>query len=457
MRIEVPLAWPGILTAAILAFAHTLGEFGVVLMVGGNLPGQTRTLSVAIYDRMQAFDDRGAGVMAATLLVVAVTTLRDDDLALPPAGATPWLIARLAVAMSQPGPIPLELAFTCGAGDVLGHLRSVGQRQDDDAAHHRRPVRARRRPRSRSATTPGPTPRRAMSLPPHRRRAGFVFQEYALFPHLTALDNVRIALRHRPASARTPEARRLLEQVRTWRQEPAPAGRVVRRRKAARRAGPRPGARASGAAARRAVLGRRSDPCGGACRIWSIRSAGRSTCRWCSSRTTSRTLCAWPLTCWCSTTVASRRRARSVTSPRVPMRRGWVTSQEYGDAVFDAAVAHVDPHRGLAEVRFDGGTLFAPDASLSSGLRVRVRIPARDVILATDVPAGLSLHNALPATVTAVAHDDRSGHVIVQLAIGNERLLAEVTQDAVARLDIREGRSLYGLIKSVSLQVLPLP
>src|SRR5262245_16587862 len=75
LRIEVPLAWPSILTAAILTFAHTLGEFGVVLMVGGNLPGRTRTLSIAIYDRMQAFDDRSAGVMAATLLVVAVATL----------------------------------------------------------------------------------------------------------------------------------------------------------------------------------------------------------------------------------------------------------------------------------------------------------------------------------------------------------------------------------------------
>jgi molybdate transport system permease protein len=74
-RIEVPLAWPGILTAAILTFAHTLGEFGVVLMVGGNLPGETRTLSVAIYDRMQAFDDRSAGAMAAALLAVAVMTL----------------------------------------------------------------------------------------------------------------------------------------------------------------------------------------------------------------------------------------------------------------------------------------------------------------------------------------------------------------------------------------------
>jgi molybdate transport system permease protein len=75
LRIEVPLAGPGILTAAMLAFAHTLGEFGVVLMVGGNLPGETRTLSVSIYDRMQAFDDRSAGVMAATLLVIAVATL----------------------------------------------------------------------------------------------------------------------------------------------------------------------------------------------------------------------------------------------------------------------------------------------------------------------------------------------------------------------------------------------
>jgi len=74
-HIEVPLAWPGILTAAILAFTHTLGEFGVVLMVGGNLPGETRTLSVAIYDRMQAFDDRGAGIMAATLLAIAIAAL----------------------------------------------------------------------------------------------------------------------------------------------------------------------------------------------------------------------------------------------------------------------------------------------------------------------------------------------------------------------------------------------
>jgi molybdate transport system permease protein len=75
VAVELPLAWPGIVTAAVLTFAHTLGEFGVVLMVGGSIPGETRTLSLAIYDRMQAFDDQAAGLMAATLLVLALAAL----------------------------------------------------------------------------------------------------------------------------------------------------------------------------------------------------------------------------------------------------------------------------------------------------------------------------------------------------------------------------------------------
>lgn len=68
LRIELPLAWPGILSALVLTFAHTLGEFGVVLMVGGNIPGETRTIAIAIYDRVQAFDEPAAAIMAATLL-----------------------------------------------------------------------------------------------------------------------------------------------------------------------------------------------------------------------------------------------------------------------------------------------------------------------------------------------------------------------------------------------------
>jgi ABC-type sulfate transport system permease component len=52
-----------------LTFAHTMGEFGVVLMVGGNIPGETKTVAIAIYDRAQAFDQAAAGAMSATLLV----------------------------------------------------------------------------------------------------------------------------------------------------------------------------------------------------------------------------------------------------------------------------------------------------------------------------------------------------------------------------------------------------
>lgn len=71
-RVELPLAWPGIVTGMVLGFAHTLGEFGVVLMVGGSIPGETRTLALSIYDRVQAFDNAAAGQMAALLVAIAV-------------------------------------------------------------------------------------------------------------------------------------------------------------------------------------------------------------------------------------------------------------------------------------------------------------------------------------------------------------------------------------------------
>nr|WP_298146791.1 molybdate ABC transporter permease subunit [uncultured Pseudomonas sp.] len=74
-RIELPLAWPGIISALVLTFAHTLGEFGVVLMVGGSIPGETRTIAIAIYDRVQAFDDHAAGVMSAVLLLISLCAI----------------------------------------------------------------------------------------------------------------------------------------------------------------------------------------------------------------------------------------------------------------------------------------------------------------------------------------------------------------------------------------------
>jgi molybdate transport system permease protein len=74
-RIVAPLSKSGIVTGAVLSFAHTLGEFGVVLMVGGNIPGVTRTVSIAIYDHVQALDYGGANRMALLLMAFSFITL----------------------------------------------------------------------------------------------------------------------------------------------------------------------------------------------------------------------------------------------------------------------------------------------------------------------------------------------------------------------------------------------
>ena len=74
-KIELPLAWPGLLAGVALTMAHTLGEFGVVLMVGGSIAGETKTLSIAIYDRVQAFDMPAAHVMALALVLASLGAL----------------------------------------------------------------------------------------------------------------------------------------------------------------------------------------------------------------------------------------------------------------------------------------------------------------------------------------------------------------------------------------------
>jgi molybdate transport system permease protein len=67
-RVIFPLAWPGILSGFVMSFAHTMGEFGVALMVGGNIAGVTRTVSISIYDSVQAMDYATAGWTSAMLL-----------------------------------------------------------------------------------------------------------------------------------------------------------------------------------------------------------------------------------------------------------------------------------------------------------------------------------------------------------------------------------------------------
>jgi len=73
--IELPLAWRGVTSAAVMTFAHTLGEFGVILMVGGAIPGETKTVSIAIYDQVQGFDIAGAGLLSLLLLATSLIAI----------------------------------------------------------------------------------------------------------------------------------------------------------------------------------------------------------------------------------------------------------------------------------------------------------------------------------------------------------------------------------------------
>jgi molybdate transport system permease protein len=75
ISVTLPLARPGFLTAGVLGFAHTLGEFGVVLMIGGNIPGETRVLSIAIYDHVESLDYVSAHWLAGALLVLSFIML----------------------------------------------------------------------------------------------------------------------------------------------------------------------------------------------------------------------------------------------------------------------------------------------------------------------------------------------------------------------------------------------
>ena len=74
-RVLLPNMKPAVLTALVLSFAHTVGEFGVVLMIGGSIPGQTRVASIAIYDQVEAMDYAEANFYAAVLFVLSLTVL----------------------------------------------------------------------------------------------------------------------------------------------------------------------------------------------------------------------------------------------------------------------------------------------------------------------------------------------------------------------------------------------
>jgi molybdate transport system ATP-binding protein len=358
---------------------------------------------------------------------------------------------RLAVSLRQDGPIPLDVEFTCDPGHVLAIFGPSGSGKTTilrAIAGLVRPAQG----RVQSGGDVWTDTDAGVLWPPHRRAVGFVFQEYALFPHLTALGNVMAALGHRRRPERRARASELLDAVHLVGHDskrPRELSGGERQRVALARA-----------LAREPAVLLLDEP---------FAAVDRAVRRRLQSEIDSlRRMLHVPLilvthdfddVVRLATHVLMLQHGRSVAYGSLSALTSrpdlsWLHEAVGPGSVFEASVSRVDVERGLVTLAFDGGTLLVPARQLIATTMVRVRIPAREVILAASAPTGLSLHNVLPGIVSAIHDDTALDVVIVQMTVGRILLLAEVTRDAISTLQIKVGDRLHALVKSVSIEVL---
>ena len=356
---------------------------------------------------------------------------------------------RLSARLSQAGPIPLDVDLACGAGDTLAIFGPSGSGKTTilrAIAGLYRPAHAivRSGPDTWADTT------RGVFTPPHRRSVGFVFQDYALFPHLSAAANVMTALGHRPAAERRARAVELLERVHL--------GGLAGRRPNELSGGERQRVAIARALAREPAVLLLDEPFAAVDRA--VRRKLQDDIRDLRESLDVPVVLVthdFEDVIRLASHVLLLDQGRAVASGSVsevaaqPNLR-WLRDAVGLGSVFDATVSQIHHDRGLVALAFAGGTLLAADRTLGPGAAVRVRILAREVVLASSPPAGLSLHNVLAGRVSDVHLDEESDHAIVRLRVGTADLLAEVTRDAVSALGIAAGAGLYALVKSVSIQ-----
>jgi molybdate transport system ATP-binding protein len=116
-------------------------------------------------------------------------------------------------------------------------------------------------------------------------------------------------------------------------------------------------------------------------------------------------------------------------------------------------VAENDPNRALTRLEGAGATFWIPLLDHPIGTSCRIRVPAREVILAGQPPEAISLHNVVPGTVRRIAPDPVRRSVVVEVGLPEGGLLSRVTPDAVARLALSPGSPVLALIKSTSIEV----
>lgn len=356
---------------------------------------------------------------------------------------------RLSVSLRQEGPIPLDLAFDCGPGETLVIFGPSGSGKTTVL----RAIAGLYTPATAVVRAGGETwtdTARGVRMPTHRRHVGYVFQEYALFPHLTALGNVEAALTDRPRGERQARALACLTQVHL-------EGKAHRRPRELS-GGERQRVALARALAREPAVLLLDEPFSAVDRPVR-RRLQEEVAALRQSLDVPTVLVTHDLddVVRLASHVLLLDHGRAVATDTVSalMRRpdlpGLIDVAGPG-TIFDATVRRHHAERGVIELAFDGGTLVAA-GSAPEGATVRARIPARDVILATSLPDGLSVQNILAGTVRAVTLPRESDAAMVEVVIGALTLTAEVTRDAVSRLALAPGRPVHALVKAVSVDV----
>jgi molybdate transport system ATP-binding protein len=288
---------------------------------------------------------------------------------------------------------------------------------------------------------------RGVFLPPHRRRVGYVFQDARLFPHLTVRQNLVYGRWFAPRGVRGPAFADVVELL--------GVGHLLDRR---------PG-RLSGGEKGRVAIGRAllaaprllllDEPFAALDEarkdeltpyLERLRDAATVPILYVSHAAAEVARLA--------TTVALLEAGRVVrVGPAAEVLADLDAATGFGlrevGAILPGAVVrhHED---GVSEIAVSGGALFVPRVAAPAGARVRVRIPAQDVILSLDRPERLSALNVLPATVAGV-REGRGPGVLVQLVIGEDRLLARLTRRSARALGVAEGRRVYAIVKAVAV------